>query len=212
MIQADVYSILSNNEEVTKIASSRIYPSRLPQSVIVPAVVYTINNIDPVKSLTGESGLDYGLVRIVCWAKDYTVAHLLMVAVRSAFVESGISILTSSIQDIMDEETHNYGVIINMTAWSLSTVGLTPQNISNPIAYLAQANFTGDGVTKEFPLPKFRAGSLLVFFNGRLAKKGEESDVAAAYWEKSTLNGFIFRVAPRGGDYIDEILAFYAKS
>jgi len=210
MIQADVYNILSDNEEVKDIVSIRIYPSRLPQGTIVPAIVYTINNIEPIKSLNGESGLDYGLVKIICWAKNYTTVNLLASAVRSAFYESGISVLTLSIQDIMDEETRNFGVIITMSAWSVSNIGSSPQNLKNPIALLGQALFTGDGVTTEFSLPKFRSGSLLVFFNGRLAKKGEEADETVAYWEKSTLDGFVFRVAPAGGDYKDEILAFYA--
>ncbi len=210
MIQADIYNILSSDQEITNIVSSRIYPSRLPQGIAVPAITYIINDMNPIKSLTGESGLDYGLIKIVCWAKDYTTAHLLASAVRSAFIESGISFLTLSIQDITNEETRNFGVILDMTAWSISAVGTSPQNLKNPIASLGQALFIGDGETTEFPLPKFRSGSLLVFFNGRLAKKGEESDETAAYWEKPTLDGFIFRIAPAGGDYKDEILAFYA--
>jgi len=212
MIQADVYKVLSESLSVVDIASTRIYPFELPQGSIVPAVVYTINDITPVTSLNGESGLDNGTVEIICWAKNYTAAHLLASAVRSAFVASGIGIITDSMQDTRDEETRNYGVVMTMSAWSISGVGVTPQNLKDPIGYMKQALFTGDGTTTEFSLPKFRSGSLLVFFNGRLAKKGLEADLTAAYWENSTLNGFVFRVAPKGGAYNDEILAFYAAA
>ena len=210
MIQTEVFKILSESPEITEIVSSRIYPIRLPQDSPVPAVVYAIEDITPIKSLNGESGLDSGIVEIICWAKDYTTAHLLATAVRSAFVASGVGVLTGNMQDTEDRDTRNYGVMMRMNVWSNSSVGITPQNLKNPIASMAQALFTGDEVTTEFPLPKFRFGSLLVFFNGRLAKKGLETDLTAAYWENSTLNGFVFRVAPKGGDYKDEILAFYA--
>lgn len=118
MIQADVYKTLSEAVSITAIVSARIYPFELPQGGVVPAVVYTINDITPVTSLDGESGLDSGTVEIICWAKDYTTAHLLAIAVRSAFVASGIGIVTDTMQDTRDEETRSYGVIMNMTAWS----------------------------------------------------------------------------------------------
>lgn len=210
MMQTDIYSVLSTASAVTTLCGSRIYPQRIPQGEEVPAIVYTVNELTPVKSLSGESGLDNGTVEIVCYAKDYTTAHLLASAVRSAFIASGISILTWTMQDLEDEDTHNFGVMLIMTAWTSASVGATPQNLINPIGTMAQASFIGDDSTTEFQLPKFRAGSLLVFFNGRLAKKGLQSDLTAAYWEKSTNDGFIFRAAPKGGDFADELLAFYA--
>jgi len=212
MIQADLYKVLSESAAINAIVSTRIYPFEMPQGGIVPAVVYTINNIDPVKSLSGESGLDNGTIEIICWAKDYSASQLLAAAVRSAFVASGIGIVTDNMQDTRDEETRNYGVVINVNAWSTSGVGVTPQNLKDPIGFMVQALFTGDGITTVFTLPKFRAGSLLIFFNGRLAKKGIEADLTAAYWEKTTRDGFVFRVAPKGGDYKDELLAFYAQN
>jgi len=212
MMQADIYTVLSNDTAIYNLCGTRIYPKRMPQGASVPAVVYTINDITPVKSLSGESGLDSGTVEITCWAKDYTTAHLLATAVRSAFVASGISVLTGSLQDAEDEETHNFGVVMLLNAWSNASVGTTPQNLKNPIASMPQVPFLGDGVTTDFALPKFRSGSVIVFFNGRLAKKGEESDTSSAYFEKSTLDGFVFRVAPKGGQYADELLAIYVAS
>lgn len=209
MMQADIYSVLSTDSAISAICGSRIYPKRIPQGASVPAVVYTINDITPVKSLSGESGLDNGTVEITCWAQDYSTAHLLAAAVRSAFVASGIAALTGSIEDTEDEETHNFGVVMLLNAWSSANVGSTPQNLKNPIASMPQVPFLGDGITTSFSLPKFRSGSLIVFFNGRLAKKGLESDLTAAYWEKSTLDGFVFRTAPKGGSFADELLAIY---
>lgn len=118
MIQADIYKVLSENSSVADIVSSRIYPIEIPQGGSVPAIVYVINDITPIKSLDGESGLDNGTVEITCWAKDYKTAQLLASAVRSAFIESGIGVTTGNMQDTIDEETRNYGVVINVSAWS----------------------------------------------------------------------------------------------
>ncbi|MFA5374001.1 MAG: DUF3168 domain-containing protein [Candidatus Omnitrophota bacterium] len=209
MMQSDVYKTLSESDGVIDLVSTRIYPIELPRGAAVPAIVYSFSDITPVKSLDGESGLDAGIVEITCWAKSYMTAHLIAEAVRAAFKESGLGVMTDTLQDTRDEETHNYGVVINMNAWSEPNLGGGSSTIAS---YTAQKAFVGDGTTKEFALPKFRSGSLLVFFNGRLAKKGTESDPTAAYWEKSTCDGFVFRVAPKGGDYADEVLAFYEKA
>ena len=113
MIQEDIYKTLSENAGVIAIASSRIYPDELPQGSIVPAVVYT-SEIVPIKSLDGESGIDNVSVEIICWAKDYPTAHLLANAVRSACSAANIGITTENMQDTRNEETRNFGVIVNM--------------------------------------------------------------------------------------------------
>ncbi len=133
MIQEDIYSVLSSSPVISSICGERIFPKRMPQKSAVPAIVYTINDITPVKSLTGESGLDNGDVEIICWAQNYTAAHRLASAVRAAFVASGIAVLTGNIQDVEDEETHNFGVLMNMSAWSASAEGTSPQNLNNPM-------------------------------------------------------------------------------
>ncbi len=118
MIQADIYKVLSEDSSVKAIVSSGIYPVEIPQGGDIPAIVYVINEITPIKSLDGESGLDNGSVEITCWAKDYKTAHSLASAVRTAFIESGIGVITGNMQDTIDPETRNYGVVINVNAWS----------------------------------------------------------------------------------------------
>lgn len=118
MIQEDIYKVLSESSPVSAIVQSRIYPQRIPQNGAVPAIVYTIDDLTPVRSLTGESGLDNASVEIICWAKDYSAAHRLATAVRDAFSDSGKAVMTGNMQDVEDEETHNFGVLMNMNAWS----------------------------------------------------------------------------------------------
>lgn len=118
MIQSDVFKVLSESVAVNAIVNSRIYPIKLPQGAPVPAIVYSIDDISPIVTLSGDSGIDNGTVEIVCWADDYSVAHELAAAVRSAFSESNIQITTSNMQDIEDENTRNFGVLMNMSVLS----------------------------------------------------------------------------------------------
>ena len=120
MMQADIYAVLSGTSAIASICGDRIYPKRMPQGASVPAVVYTMNEITPVKSLSGESGLDIGIVEIVCWSQDYAQAHALAAAVRSAFAASGIAAMTGTLKDVEDKETRNFGVLMNLNAWSRS--------------------------------------------------------------------------------------------
>lgn len=118
MIQQDIFRILSEDVEIASYVGNRIYPIELPQGSSVPAIVYITNDMMPINSLDGESGLDSGLIEITCWAKTYMTAHLMAAAVRSAFQESGLGVTTDNLQDTQDEETRNYGVIMTMKAWS----------------------------------------------------------------------------------------------
>jgi len=52
----------------------------------------------------------------------------------------------------------------------------------------------------------FKSGSLLLFRNGALAKKGER------YNELPDCSGISFPTAPAGGDHEDEFVAYYAKA
>ena len=116
MIQSDIFRILSEASEINSIVGNRIYPINLPCKEPVPAIVYTIESIDPLVTLNGEVGIDNGKIEIICWSKDYSQAHALAQAVRNAFSESGTFITTESMQDLQDEDTKTYGVVMNMNS------------------------------------------------------------------------------------------------
>ncbi len=116
MIQADIFEILSGSSAISAIVGERIYPINLPSGESVPAIVYTIESIDPLVTLAGEVGIDNAKIEIICWSNNYGQAHELAQAVRDAFSESGSFITTESMQDNQDEDTRNYGVIMNMNS------------------------------------------------------------------------------------------------
>lgn len=122
MIQEDIYQVLSEDQDIAAIVGAKIYPGEIPQGAAIPAVVYSVE-ITPVKSLSGESGLDNGIAEITCWAKHYTDAYLLAQTVRAAFVASGIGFDTQSITETRDEETRAYGVVLTLSVWSVPNIG-----------------------------------------------------------------------------------------
>lgn len=116
MIQADIFTALSNSSAVTAISGARIYPVRLPRDTALPAVVYFIPSTDSVNSMSGDSGVDNNSIQISSWAKDYKTAHLLANAVRASL--SGIKATIDDVSDDEDAETMNYCVIMSVRAWS----------------------------------------------------------------------------------------------
>jgi hypothetical protein len=157
--------------------------------------------------MSGDSGIDYSSVQISAWAKEYSKAHELAFAVRKALIESGLRVITESQNDDEDLETRSFSVISNFRICSALNIGSSPAGSLNPVFEFGSYMFIGDGVSTEFSIPKFRSGSLIVFMNGRVAKKG----IGGEYVENSTNDGIVFNTAPVGGEYKDEMLAYYAK-
>jgi hypothetical protein len=142
MIQSQIYDALTASADVSAIASSRIYPVRLPREAVLPAVVYQVPIVSPVSSMSGDSGIDNCTVNIVCWAKEYAKAHDLAYAVRKALVESGLRIITEGQNDEEDLETHSYGVSVSMNIWSESNTGVPPVSEDNAM-YIGDPNING---------------------------------------------------------------------
>lgn len=208
MIQALIYTAISQSPDVIALAGNRIYPIRLPREALLPAVVYRITRIEPVSSLSGDSGIDNNSIEIVAWAKEYGVAHQLAYAVRNALVaQSGLRLVTESQDDDEDLETRSYAVFSRFNIWSAFNMGSTPVGEMNPILEIGYYAFDGDSVTTDFSFPQaFRANSLILFINGRVAQKGVE------YTEKVNLQGVVFPTAPAGDPFKDMMLAYYAKA
>jgi hypothetical protein len=118
MIQADVFKALSENAGVIALAGSRIFPVRLPRDAQLPALVYQIPSIEPIVSISGDSGVDMGSLIVNCWADSYGKAHELAEAARTALKTAGLKITTESQNDGEDLDTQNYSVALNFKIWS----------------------------------------------------------------------------------------------
>jgi hypothetical protein len=83
MIGKVIYNLLSNASAVTDIVGTKIYPEIAPEGTDAPAIIYDVQNIEPVYSGSGFVH-DMSSVDIDCFHPDYTDSVDLMVAIRTA--------------------------------------------------------------------------------------------------------------------------------
>ena len=99
-IEADLRTHLIADSPVTALVVARIYPIKLPQSPVYPAITYQIISDIPHRSLDGDSDLERVRARIDCWAETYTEALDLARKVRTAVADfsgtMGTTVVTSS--------------------------------------------------------------------------------------------------------------------
>ncbi len=197
MILEQIYTVITSEPAVTDIMGTRLLPMRLEQSpeTQLPAAVFQVITMDPVNSLDGDSNLDLFRLQIKAWANTYTEARALGAAIRSALInESSLQLVTEFEEDDQDEKTKSYANVMQFSVWSeFGTL-----EVDMPYT------FEGDGVTTTFLFPtKFRSGTLMLFRNGVLAKKG------VTYNELPDRTGVSFPVAPDGAPNKDEFAAFF---
>ena len=80
MIEAALKSLLVTNAGV----SSRVYPVRLPQNAIFPAVTYQRVGGNRISSLSGPSGLAHPRFQTDVWAETYAESKTIAASIRTA--------------------------------------------------------------------------------------------------------------------------------
>ena len=81
-IEKDIHYKLSNDTDVSALASSRVYPMKLPQGWTLPAITYQRVSGVREHNLSGPSGRARPRFQIDCWASDYDGAKDLADKVR----------------------------------------------------------------------------------------------------------------------------------
>ena len=77
-----LYSLLTNESDVTDLTGLRIYPNLLPQGCAMPAITYQRISGHREHCLGGPSGRARPRFQIDCWAADYDGAKDLANKVR----------------------------------------------------------------------------------------------------------------------------------
>jgi len=75
--------ILIDDSEVAALISTRVYPHRVPQGQSLPAVVYTMEETEPLATLTGRGGVAANF-ELICLDDGYGDAKDLAEKVRDA--------------------------------------------------------------------------------------------------------------------------------
>jgi len=103
-----IYSLLSNDTDVTDIVSTRIYPFMAIEDVVYPYLVYTIEDVDPTVSKCGASPLDTVTFNIEIYTETLSELEDLGNKVRAELDRNKGTIETLNIQSIA-YQNEDYG-------------------------------------------------------------------------------------------------------
>lgn len=81
-INESLYTILTGNAALAALVGTRVYPVKLPQKVVYPAIVFTKLGGPRAHSQDGSSGFVQGLFAFDCWADTNAVASAVEKALK----------------------------------------------------------------------------------------------------------------------------------
>jgi len=118
-IETDVFTRLSTYPGLTALIATRVYPLRLPQNPVLPAVTLFKVSTPREQSHGGDSALQHPRYQFSCWAETYGAAWAVADQVRLALqglAAGGVGIYDNGV-DMYDPETGWYHVAIDITIW-----------------------------------------------------------------------------------------------
>ena len=83
-VERTLYDLLSGDAAVSAISGDRIYPVRLPDEVILPAIAYSKVSCNRFASHGGPVNLASSRFQLDCYSADYLEAKRLALAVVAA--------------------------------------------------------------------------------------------------------------------------------
>lgn len=114
-VESKLFTLLSGSTVITSVASTRIYPLAVPQSVeALPSLVYTRIGGQRVYALSGYSSLENPTIQIDCWATSY----------------AGAKDLSTRVASVMDSATSFKAILVNdldALEWDLGFYRLTQE-------------------------------------------------------------------------------------
>jgi len=117
-LETKLYSLLSADEGVLALVSTRIYPLTAPQEAEMPFVVYTRVSSNRLYSLTGYSNLEYPRMQVDCYGVTYSEMKLLSEAVIAALRSSTTFGTEQDDPQEMFEEDGTFRVSIDFAIWN----------------------------------------------------------------------------------------------
>ena len=84
MIEQAIYTILAGSSAVGALAGDRISPHQRVQGTALPAVVYVVDEFEPIRGLAGTVSLTAATVTVTAIANTYSGARGLAAAVIGA--------------------------------------------------------------------------------------------------------------------------------
>lgn len=112
---------------VNNLISARIYPSILPQNVVLPAITYQVLSDMPVgQNLSGSAGLFNAVIQLDLYHNNYILLKGLSEQVRlalqgykgtvSTVIILGIYLTESEVEDF-EQDVNNYRLLNRFSIW-----------------------------------------------------------------------------------------------
>lgn len=125
MIEYDLQTFLQGNLA----GSVKVYPLRLPQDAILPAVIYRRISGQRLRSIEGPAGMARPRIELNAYAVRYTEAKALATEIRRLLdgyrgrigASQVENIIIDSDQDLLDDTTGHYRIIIDAIIWHHET-------------------------------------------------------------------------------------------
>jgi len=92
-IELFIHSRLRLNAQVDAIVSNRVSPEWRREGTALPAIIYSVDSREPIRSLSGLTGLEQFTVRVECLASNMSGARALSKAARAVFETNTSSIV-----------------------------------------------------------------------------------------------------------------------
>lgn len=103
-IEKAIAAALKASPEVSAACAGRVYPLKIPQGTVLPAVVYQRTYSDPAYTLSGYTS--EGVVLMLnSFALTYEEAKVLALAVRSALAAAPLNAILRNETDLHEEQS-----------------------------------------------------------------------------------------------------------
>ena len=102
-LEEGIVSILRDDEDVSALLGTRIYPWIRPQGTTFPAIVYELDGTDPEQDLVGYAGMTRAELSISCIDETYGGAKTLAAAALSAL--NGYTGIAGTVGDVAQGAT-----------------------------------------------------------------------------------------------------------
>lgn len=120
-----LFNILDLAGALNLLIDHRIYPLKMPQNNIYPAITYQLIGNTAISLLASDTDIETPRYQISCWGDDFTSAKDVALQVKTALIRvsgtySGIIVMDITFDnenDIHDPETDKYQTAIDITMW-----------------------------------------------------------------------------------------------
>lgn len=115
-IQETIYEHLSTNAAIVALASTRIYPVRMPQQPTLPCLTYQRISGVPDYSHDGRA-LTQSRFQVSCWAYTYAAAIALAEAVKNSWASFADVAFLENDTEMYEPETQVYHIPVDVMIW-----------------------------------------------------------------------------------------------